>query len=860
MPSLYTLLALCVFPANFAFAAEGPLDQRGRDFFEKQIRPVLVKHCYECHSVKSKELGGNLFLDNRAGSRTGGENGPAVVPKNLQKSLLINAIEYKSSEMPPSEKLPDNVIADFKKWIRMGAPDPRDGKMPVLASKNGDEKTSAKATDLWSLKPIEKVKPPVVKNKNWPRTDIDRFVLAKLESNNLQPVADADPVTLLRRLSFDLVGLPPTADHFDRIVSDPSQKTFETIIDELIASPQFGERWARHWLDVARYAESAGSSRDVLMPVAWKYRDYVIDAFNADLPYPQFITEQIAGDLLPAETDEERERLQLATGFLAVGQKSLNGGNVQLDIVDDQIDVIGKSVLGLTISCARCHDHKFDPIPTQDYYSLAGIFLSTETLFGGGTNRPKNNVDRAKVYLTMGDNIEETLKVLTDLNKQLVKLNKDRITKTKRLQALTKKLPKDWKKQKSKLEQIVKAAQSTEETEEKLRELTKNEKALLKQIADFETAQTALNAVLKQIAEINKQVKAAPPLAFAVGVREGKKISDTPIRVRGESKQRGKVAPRGFLQCIDLDEQQVLEEASLQAIDQSQSGRLQLAAWLTHADNPLTRRVAVNRIWLHLFGRGIVETADNFGISGLPPSHPELLDFLATQFIENDWSVKKLIAEIVKSRTYQLSSVYNPTNYSIDPANKLYWRQSQRRLEAEAIRDAMLVSAGELSFERPEFGSTVAKIGEGEVGRGINTKLLDDAFPYRSVYLPIIRGILPESLNKFDFPEPSNPQSSRGSTNVPAQSLYFMNSPFVVEQAEKTAQRVVASGVNRTERTERAFRLVLGRSPRKNEIKRINDFITESLKNQKSVDDTLQTVWTTICQSLFASAEFRFLN
>jgi len=834
-----------------ALAAEKPADQRGEEFFEKRIRPVLVKHCYECHAAEADDVGGNLLLDSASGMQNGGENGPAVVPKNIEKSLLIDALEYKSFEMPPDGQLPEDVIADFRRWIEMGAPDPRKGK-PAIES-NASKHDPKPPAELWSLKRLTEPERPDVKNVDWPRTDIDRFVLAKLESQGLEPVADAEPSTLLRRLSFDLVGLPPTLDHIERVSVDPSPATFEAIIDELLNSPQFGERWARHWLDVARFAESAGSSRDVLMPYAWKYRDYVIDAYNADLPYPQFITEQVAGDLLPAESAAERQRLRIATGLLAVGQKSLNGGNVELDIVDDQIDVIGKSVLGLTISCARCHDHKFDPIPTRDYYSLAGIFLSTDTRYGGGIKRPKNDVDKAKVYLTLGD--REGLKKLADVSEKLGKLNQQKQKAAKKVNNLTKKLPKDWQAQREKLDERAAA--------ENGKPLSKNEKALLKQFDAFENAQHELDRIQQRINNLNEKRKSIPPPEFAVGAREAGKIGDTRIRVRGEKNNQGDPAPRGFLQCVALDEQEVLSTSDLSKIDDSQSGRRQLAAWLTSHENPLTPRVAVNRIWLHLFGRGIVSTVDNFGSSGTQPTHPALLDYLAQRFIAENWSTKRLIREIVTSRSYQLSTNLNEGNYAKDPDNKYYWRMSRRRLEAEAIRDAMLAASGELDLSRPPFGSLVAKIGEGEVGRNLNTKPLRGRFPYRSVYLPIIRGILPESLKLFDFPEPSNPQSVRDSTTVPAQSLYFLNSPFVIRQAKQTAERIQNAAQKREQRIDHAYRLILNRPPTANEVSRIDAFVKESLaadKVGKADGDPLQSAWATVCQSLFASAEFRYLQ
>jgi len=821
--------------------------QENVEFFEKRIRPVLVKHCYECHSAESDEIGGNLLLDTREGTLTGGDSGPAVVPEKAGESLLIEAIEYKSFEMPPDGMLPGEVIADFKRWIELGAPDPRKGKAEPTkneSASNGDEQEP-----LWSLAPIADADPPAVQDAAWPRTEIDRFILARLEQEGLQPAPDAEPITLLRRLTFDLTGLPPTIEQIERFQAEPSAETFGEIVDELLDSPRFGQRWGRHWLDTVRYAESAGSSRDVLMTTAWKYRDYVIDAYNDDLPYTQFITEQIAGDLLPADDADERARLQIATGLLAIGQKSLNGGNIPLDVAGDQIDVVGKAVLGLTISCARCHDHKFDPIPTRDYYSLAGIFLSTDTRYGGGIKRPKGDAALAQAYLPLGD--PENVRERNKLTQQLAKLNKEKQSAAKKMESLAKKLPDDWREQKEALADL---EATTKEDEEGI---GKEQQQLLDRIAQYETARESVDQLDKDIAAAREKRKALPPLELAVGVQDANKVSDTRVRIRGERNKQGDNAPRGFLSCLAIDTEAALEKAGVGEIDDSQSGRRQLAAWLTAADNPLTPRVAVNRIWLHLFGRGIVETVDNFGHSGTEPSHPELLDFLANQFVQDGWSTKQLIRRIVLSRSYQMSSDFDPKAFELDPENRLVWRASRRRLEAEAIRDAMLAASGQLKTERPPFGSAVAQIGEGEVGRNLNTKPLEKPFPYRSVYLPIIRGIIPESLGLFDFPDPSNPASVRVASNVPAQSLYFMNSPLVIEQSRHAAGRVVEASGKPSERIAFAYKLILGRKPSAEEREQVAAFLNESTDGGEAAN---VEAWSLVCQALFATAEFRYLD
>ena len=373
--------------AKKADAPQGqPIPQDQVDFFEKKIRPVLTDKCYKCHSEKAEKVKGGLLLDTREGSRRGGDNGPAVVPGNLHESLLIEAIHYgnKDVAMPPQKsggKLPDDVIKDFEKWVQMGAPDPREGGVVAVAKKAETEK----GKDWWAFQAPKKSAVPVVHDAVWPRTDIDRFLLAGLEAKGLKPVADADRLTLIRRVYFDLVGVPPSLDEITAFAQDKSPNAFATVVDRLLNSPKFGERWGRHWLDVARFAESSGKESNFAYPHAWRYRDYVIAAFNADKPYNEFIREQIAGDLLPAKNERERAEHEVATGYLAIGAKSQNEQNARqyaLDVADEQIDAISQGILGMTIACARCHDHKFDPIPQREYYAMAGIFLSTNTRYG----------------------------------------------------------------------------------------------------------------------------------------------------------------------------------------------------------------------------------------------------------------------------------------------------------------------------------------------------------------------------------------------------------------------------------------------------------------------------------------------
>ena len=720
------LLTLVVVLSIGASAAAAD-DPAGIEFFEKNIRPVLVSKCYSCHSAKAKKLKGGLMLDSREAIRRGGESGHAVVPGNLDDSLLIESIRYEGLEMPPKQQLSDAVIAKFEKWVTMGAPDPRGGKTnPAPRVIDFDE-----ARKFWSFQSIRNPQPPKVADGSWATSDIDRFVLARLEAKGLKPVADADPRTLVRRVYFDLIGLPPTPEQLDEYVSDPSPAALAKLVDRLLESPQFGERWGRHWLDIVRYGESTGMERNYSYPHAWRYRDYVIASINADKSFNRFLTEQVAGDLLPATSTSQRHAQVIATGLLAIGTKSLNERNREkfaMDVVDDQIDVTTRAFLGLTGACARCHDHKFDPIPTKEYYALAGIFRSTTTYYGTGSNR--GNRQQGQLLALTADGVrpvatsggggknkaanKKAAAQLQNLRKRLVKLKK----------------------------------QSGDDPNAKQAALIKRTEAQMKRLQRIVKQQ---KTDTKPAASVGKNV------GLAMGVADGNP-KDTQIRIRGNADERGETVPRGFLTIATIGD--------APTIDAAVSGRLELAKWMTHENNPLTARVAVNRAWQHLFGRGIVRTVNNFGKNGERPTHPELLDHLATQFVQNDWSVKRLIRSIVLSRSYQLGSQANAKAEEVDPENRLLWKANHRRLEAEAIRDAILAASGQLD-PAPGDKSVVATIGDGDIGRSIQPARFAVDSVKRSVYLPIVRGAVPEALRVFDFPEPSIISAQRDVTTVP---------------------------------------------------------------------------------------------
>jgi hypothetical protein len=644
--------------------------------------------------------------------------------------------------------------------------------------------------------------PPAVKNDKWPKADIDRFILAELEEKKLTPSAPADKLSLLRRATFDLTGLPPTPEEIDAFLRDTSSAAFEKVVDRLLASPTFGERWGRHWLDVARYAESSGMTRNLIYTYAWRYRDYVIDSFNADKPYDRFITEQIAGDLLPAKTPAEKDQLLVATGFLAVGPRDYNERNPRqfmMNAVDEQIDTLGKAVLATTIACARCHDHKFDPIPTSEYYALAGIFTSSREFTGiQRRGNPANPLDR---YDT-----EELIK--------LANFKPD-------------------------------PAEKKEVDEQEVRERSR------RFIGRMATASRMGEGFTKP---------QTPPQALALGVTDAPRVGDTRLLVRGEVREQGPIVQRGFLSIPAIK--------SAPTISLGQSGRKELAQWLTSPQNPLTARVMANRIWQHLFGQGLVRTADNFGTTGERPSHPELLDYLANRFITDGWSTKKLIRQIMLTSAYQQSAAFDRAKFKLDPENRLLWRMNQRRLEAEALRDAILSASGKLNPTRPT-GSIVLDFPPIEIRPGngrLDVSEILASTTTRSVYLPIFRNVIPEVLDAFDFADANVVTGQRDVTTVAPQALFMLNNDFVSRQAREFATRVAKTAAkNDTARIDLAYKLALGRSPTTAERSRALAYVTSYLRDPSAIksrdpDKNQLEAWTSLCQALFASAEFRYLN
>ena len=748
------LLAFTLIAA--ILAAPAAIADDGLEFFESRIRPVLATKCYMCHSADAKTRMGGLTLDTKDGIREGGQRGHAVVPNDIESSLIIGALRYEGGlKMPPTGKLSEEVVQDFEKWVRMGAPDPRE--TDVQASQSTIDLD--KGREYWAFRPPARVPPPAVRENSWPRGAIDQFVLAALEERGLRPTRDAAKTDLLRRLTFDLTGLPPTPEELSAFLENPNDRAYADVVDRLLESDRFGERWGRHWLDVVRYADSVGRTRNLPFPVAWKYRDYVIRSFNEDKPYDRFVREQVAGDLLPYDSRHERVENQVATGFLAMGAHDLNEPDpkqFEMDVADEMINVTSRSFLALTVGCARCHDHKFDPIPTKDYYAMAAIFRSSDVR-SGLRRRPRFNAGyfRAQRLVAL-DGVPE----FTRSDAAEIRTERDRL----------------W--------------------------------------TELQAAEEARDRV--KCRELARALGKLPiPENLAMGVVEAEQPVPTKVNIGGDPHTLGEPVERGFVQVLFND------GADLPAIGAGESGRLQLAHWLTRRDNPLTSRVMANRIWHSLLGSGIVSDVDNFGSMARLPKNQPLLDYLAVQFMDQGWSVKSLIREIVMSRTYRLATATVPENFQIDPDNDYLWRANIRRLEVEALRDSVLLVSGELETGAPP-PSPVHAFDRNQLLRVGNRQVRkwEVEENYRSVYVPVIRNATNRLFESFDFPEPSETHGAREVTTGPAQALFMMNNDFVRNNAHVAAERLMASRRGDSDRIRHAFRQALSRDPSPSELDR----------------------------------------
>lgn len=911
-----------------ASPVDGPASAADEAFFESKIRPVLVEHCYECHATGA-EVQGGLLVDSRTALRAGGDSGPAIVPHDPEASLLIAALRYSEFEMPPRGPLPEAVIADFEHWIESGAPDPRD-EDTVAVSAEGDANA---VREHWAFKPLPETPMPPSVHSDWAYGAIDQFIYQRLDESGSLPAADADPRTLLRRLYFDLTGLPPTRDRLQAFLRDPSPEAFANEVERLLESPRFGERWAQHWLDLARYSESTGGGRSALYGSAWRYRDYVIDAFNNDVPYDQFIVQQIAGDLLPYETATEGTENLVATAFLMLGPHNYENqdkAQLRMDVVDEQVDVLGRVFLGMTVGCARCHDHKFDPIPTKDYYALAGIFRSTEMLVDGNVSSwtqrdvpvPPSELQALNAHRA----------AVADLQQQLTDRRAELQEAQQRLPSQTidddqAELTGSWTNSSSVKGFVGKGYIHTTDADAFARyrfsvpqpgryeirlsytqgENRSSAARVILQHADEESTHSInqrqqapidgrwisigqrhlegattveihgpgsgghviadavqlvwlgpnaeaaegdgaeLAEVHARIRRLNESIEAMqaeleqleqsapPPPERVMAVKEAKDAGDCHLCIRGNVHNLGPTVPRGVLSAVSDDPQ--LQIAA------GESGRLELAQWIASSENPLTARVMVNRVWHHLLGTGIVRTVDNFGTRGEQPSHPELLDYLAVRFVQQGWSIKSVIRDIVHSRTYQLSSRRQSSAASSDPENRLFSRQNRRRRDAEALRDAILSLSGRLDFTAG--GNTVRPGTQSEYGYTFDSHR-------RGVYLPVFRNRLPDMFAVFDFADPNISVGQRNVSTLSTQALYLMNSPLMMQHAEAAAERLLADPAKSPQqRIDHLYEEAFGRLPTAEERRIAGEFIDET----SDVED-----WARLCQAAMASIDFLYVR
>lgn len=905
-------------------------------FFESRIRPALIEHCYACHSEAEKIKGG-LLLDRRAGWAEGGDSGPAIIPGDVEGSLLIEAIRYHNpdTEMPPKGKIPDATIAHFETWIRNGAFDPREKPSSGLGKEPGIDIEAGRKH--WSFRP--RVTPELGVDGESP---IDYLIERRLREEDIEPAPPADPLTRLRRACTDLTGLLPTVEEQGEFLDDPSEETFNRLVDRWLTSPAFGERWGRHWLDLARYSDSSGGGRAMPLQNAWRYRDFIIDSFARDRPLDELIRMQIAGDLLPHGDPGMRRDNLVATGFLMLGPHNYENQNkalLDLEIADEQVDTIGRAFLGMTIGCARCHDHKFDPIPITDYYAMAGIFLSshsvehqnvskwhTEPLFDSPEEasrrehfeREQSRLDQAIKDLeialrergsTTGKSVDAKAYpgiVIDDRDAVLVGEwtrsssnsrfvndhylhdgNRDRGTKEVRYlhrfaEGGTYRLAVSYASGSNRTARagiIVSRPGAPDSYHQVNQRIPPSIDRLWEPIGDFElerdeeitvaiSNQTDSDGVVIADAiqwipagdpeangseededlarlridldetrkQLDKLKRDAPKLELAMCVVDAApgQIGDTPVRIRGVENNHGSRVPRGFLQVASW------EPAS---IPEGHSGRLELADWIVDPRNPLTARVVSNRIWQHLMGRGIVTTIDNFGTTGTPPSHPDLLDYLANQLIASGWSTRTLIREIILSDAYSRASTASPPEG--DPDNALYSRGSTRFLDVEVLRDGILSVSGALDTDaggpslppgfRSEFNHRFTSL-------------------KRSVYVPVFRNRGYEMFGLFDFANPNFTVGQRVGSNIPTQALFLTNSPFIHQQADLAAKRLLADLPEASDRArvEEACRRVLGRPPATGETSLFLEFLN-------SFDDEA-AAWAGIFRGLFGCVDYRTLR
>ncbi len=812
--------------------ANGPeVDNDADTFFESKVRPVLAGTCVKCHGAL--KVSGGLRLDSRDAMLKGGESGPAVVPGDADNSLLIQAIRHddESLEMPPGKLLPEATRADLAAWISAGAKWPKAGSasQTIVGRKH------------WAFEPFDRVAPPADPT-GWALAPVDRFIAADHRRRGLHPASPADKHSLIRRAYFDLIGLPPGPRQVETFVADARPDAYERLVDELLASPRYGERWGRYWLDLARYADTAGDNSDYPIPQAYRYRDYVIDAFNADVPYDRFLHEQLAGDILAADgPPEDYARRVIATGFIAQAKRFGTRNNEDIhQIIEDTLNTTGQVVLGLSLRCARCHDHKFDPISAREYYSLYGFFAGTNYPFPGGEEEkypsgfvPLVRPEQAKSF--EAKQAAEVARLKEDLEREETKSD---------LAVRVRDLSRE-----------VAQAKERQKTAEPGAELAAPSVDKLK--ADLEKANEQLTAKLKPLREqLARQQKESPLpgdlLAYAVA--DGKP-TDVKIQKGGQPDVLGDLAPRGVLTCLD-------EHPSL-TLPKDSSGRLELAHWLTTGQpGALAARVMANRIWQHHFGKPIVPTPSDFGLRGIPPTHRELLDWLACEFVDSGWSLKAMHRTIMLSKAYQLAAADDPANAAIDTANTWYWRFDRRVLDAEAMRDTLLELGGNLDESRP--GShPFPPAATWKFTAHHQFKAVYES-NHRSIYLMVQRLHPHPYLAIFNGPDTSMSTPVRDGASVPSQALFLLNSPFVHDQSHRFAARLIEAESDPLDRLRLAYLQVYARSPSADDLDRSLAYLRhyDQLLAEEGVAADCRSAesWSSLVRTLLASNEFVYVE
>jgi cytochrome c553 len=813
---MYSLIV--AFLLAQAPVAEAAPNAEDLAFFETSVRPVLVEHCGKCHGATKQWA--SLRLDSRDAFLKGGDSGPAIVPGQPDESLLIQAVRQtdENLKMPPEGRLTDRQIADLVRWVERGA------AFPQTAATAG----RTRDPNHWAFQPRAAVVPPNVTHAEQVRTPVDRFLLQRLEAEGLALASETDRATLLRRVSFDLTGLPPTPGEIAAFLADERPDAYDRVVDRLLASPAYGERWGRHWLDVARYADSNGLDENVCHGNAWRYRDWVVSAVNADLPFDEFLVQQLAGDLLMTSSEGQRQSYLTATGFLTIGPKVLaevDEAKMRMDIVDEQIEAVGRAFLGLTLGCARCHDHKFDPIQTSEYYALAGVFKSTKTMdqytkVAKWHENPLPGDEARQVESAFGEQLRGRRQALRQAVDQANAAAREALRAEQAAGAAGG------------------AATPPEPTAEQL---------------EAKYPEETKGALKKQREELAAFEKAGPEVPTAMGVTEDAVI-DVAVHLRGNPLKLGEVVTRSV--------PAVFRGAVPPQFFSHESGRRQLAQWLTDPRHPLTSRVIVNRVWRWHFGRGLVRSTDNFGLLGELPSHPELLDWLANWFVAEGWSLKELHRLLVTSAVYRQSSTASPEGLEKDPENRLYGRADVRRLEAESVRDALLAAGDQLE---QQLGGSLLKVKNRAYFFDHTSKdLTDYTSDRRSLYLPVVRNNVYDLFQLLDYPDAAVPSGDRATTTVAPQALLMLNSDFVMQSADRLAARLLAGEGSDADRIAALWLRAYGRSPTAGEVSESLQYLGELERTlaagQPAGAEVRRQAWNVLCHTTVAANEFVYLR